>query len=281
MFYLLIILIQMKILLNNQMLYKAIGSLNSVGFVPTMGGIHKGHISLINKSKKVCKKTLVSIFINPKQFNNKNDFKNYPSNINNDLFLLKKTKKVDFVYIPEFNEIYKSKRKSEIILKKKDKILCAKFRKGHFEGVLNVMDRLTKLIKPNKIFMGKKDYQQLYLVKRLIEKKYKTRIIACNTIRAENKYALSSRNFLLKNVKLDKAGKIAKLLINFKKNLVKKENIQKILSSKKLEIEKNYNVKVEYLEARKEKDLLITNNIKKSRIFIAYYLDKVRLIDNF
>ena len=243
----------MKILLNNRMLYEAIGSLNNVGFVPTMGGIHKGHISLINKSKKNCKKTLVSIFINPKQFNNKNDFKKYPSDINKDLYLLKK----------------------------KDKILCAKFRKGHFEGVLDVMDRLTKLIIPNKIFMGKKDYQQLYLVKRFIEKKYKTRIIACNTIRAKNKYALSSRNFLLNNIKLNKAGKIAKLLINFKRKLIKKENIQKILSSKKLEIEKNYDVKIEYLEARREKDLSITNSIKKSRIFVAYYLDKVRLIDNF
>ena len=117
----------MKILLNNRMLYEAIGSLNSVGFVPTMGGIHKGHISLINKSKKNCKKTLVSIFINPKQLNNKNDFKKYPSNINKDLFLLKKTKKVDFVYIPQFKDIYKSKQKSKIILKKKYKILCAKF----------------------------------------------------------------------------------------------------------------------------------------------------------
>ena len=129
--------------------------------------------------------------------------------------------------------------------------------------------------------MGEKDYQQLYLVKKFIEKKYKSKIIGCNTIRAKNKYALSSRNFLLKNIKLDKAGKIAKLLINFIRKLIKKENIQKILSSKKLEIEKNYDVKIEYLEARKEKDLLITNNIKKSRIFIAYYLDKVRLIDNF
>ena len=161
----------MKILLNNRMLYKTIGSLNSIGFVPTMGGIHKGHISLINKSKKKCKKTLVSIFINPKQFNNKNDFRKYPSNINKDLFLLKKNKKVDFVYIPQFKDIYKSKQKSEITIKKKDKILCAKFRKGHFEGVLDVMDRLTKLIIPNKIFMGEKDYQQLYLVKRFIEKK--------------------------------------------------------------------------------------------------------------
>jgi pantoate--beta-alanine ligase len=129
--------------------------------------------------------------------------------------------------------------------------------------------------------MGEKDYQQLYLVKKFIEKKYKSKIIGCNTIRAKNKYALSSRNFLLNNIKLNKAGKIAKLLINFKRNLIKKENIQKILLSKKLEIEKNYNVNVEYLEARKEKDLSITNSIKRSRIFVAYYLDKVRLIDNF
>ena len=86
--------------------------------------------------------------------------------------------------IPQFKDIYKSKQKSKIKLKKKDKILCAKFRKGHFEGVLDVMDRLTKLIKPNKIFMGEKDYQQLYLVKKFIEKKYKTKVIGCKTIRA-------------------------------------------------------------------------------------------------
>ena len=86
---------------------------------------------------------------------------------------------------------------------------------------------------------------------------------------------------MLNKIKLNKAGKIAKLLINFKKNLIKKENIQEILSSKKLEIEKNFDVKIEYLETRREKDLSITNSIKKSRIFIAYYLDKVRLIDNF
>ena len=139
------------------------------------------------------------------------------------LWIYKNTNKVDFVYIPEFKDIYKSKRKSEITIKKKDKILCAKFRKGHFEGVLDVMDRLTKLIIPNKIFMGKKDYQQLYLIKKFIEKKYKTKIIACNTIRAKNKCALSSRNFLLNKTKLNKAGKIAKLLINFKRNLIKKK----------------------------------------------------------
>ena len=146
----------MKILLNSRTLIKTLRPFDDIGFVPTMGGIHEGHISLIKKSIKYSNKTIVSIFVNPKQFNNKNDLKKYPFNINKDLFLLKKTKKVDFVYIPEFDDIYKSKRKSKIILRKKDKILCAKFRKGHFEGVLDVMDRLTKLIKPNKIFMGKK-----------------------------------------------------------------------------------------------------------------------------
>ena len=156
MFYLLNILIQMKILLNNHTLNSKLRPFNDIGFVPTMGGIHKGHISLIKRSIRLCKKTIVSIFVNPKQFNNKKDFKTYPYDIEKDLSILKKIKGVDFVYLPKLKEIYKSKKKSKIIIDKKDKILCAKFRKGHFEGVLEVMDRLTDLIKPQKIFMGKK-----------------------------------------------------------------------------------------------------------------------------
>jgi pantoate--beta-alanine ligase len=140
-----------------------------VGFVPTMGGIHEGHISLIKKSIKSNKKTIVSIFVNPKQFNNVKDFKTYPANIKKDLAILKKIKKLDFVYIPKFKDVYENKKKSEIKIEKKYKILCAKFRKGHFEGVLDVMNRLTKLIKPKKIFMGKKDFQQLFLVKNLLK----------------------------------------------------------------------------------------------------------------
>ena len=143
----------MKILLNNTSLFESLRPFNDLGFVPTMGGIHKGHLSLINKSNKLCKKTIVSIFVNPKQFNNKKDLKSYPQNIMKDLKILKKSKKVDFVYLPKFKEIYKDKKKSKIILYKKDKILCAKFRKGHFEGVLDVMNRLTKIVKPKKIFM--------------------------------------------------------------------------------------------------------------------------------
>ena len=159
----------MKIILNNDDLNEALNNVPKLGFVPTMGSLHKGHSSLIEKSKRECNKTIVSIFVNPNQFNNKKDYKKYPRNIKKDLLILKKLK-VNFVYLPKINQVYSEKRKFNIKIDKKDQILCAKFRKGHFEGVIDVMDRLTKLIKPNMIFMGEKDMQQLFLVKRYFKK---------------------------------------------------------------------------------------------------------------
>ena len=173
-----------------------------------MGGLHKGHLSLINKSNKLCKKTIVSIFLNPKQFNNIKDLKSYPRNIKKDLRILRKSKKVDFVYIPKFKDIYEDNKKSKIKLDKKDKILCAKFRKGHFEGVLDVMNRLTKIVNPNKIFMGEKDFQQIHLIKKFLKQRFKAKIISCRTIRDKNKVALSSRNILLSSSNYITAGKI-------------------------------------------------------------------------
>ncbi len=270
----------MKILLDNTSLFKSLRPFNDLGFVPTMGGIHKGHLSLVNKSKKQCKKTIVSIFLNPKQFNNKNDLKSYPSNIEKDLQILKNSKKVDFVYMPKFRDIYKNSKKSKITLNKKDKILCAKFRKGHFEGVLDVMDRLTNIINPKKIFMGEKDYQQMYLVKNFLEKKYRTKIISCRTKRDSNKVALSSRNLLLNKSNLSLAGEIYKKLINIKKNIKNNKNIYNFLLLKKKQLEINFNIKIDYLELRREKNLKISKKTKKSRLFIAYQLNHVRLIDN-
>ena len=270
----------MKILLNNNSLFKSIRPFNDLGFVPTMGGIHKGHLSLINKSNKHCKKTIVSIFINPKQFNNKKDLKSYPRNIKKDLKILKKSKKVNFVYIPKFEDIFKNKRKSKIKLAKKDIILCAKSRKGHFEGVLDVMDKLTKIVNPNKIFMGEKDFQQLYLVKKLLERKYKTKIISCKTIRDSNKVALSSRNFLLNKSDLAKASKIYKKLTNIKKNIHNKKNISNFLKIQKKELQNNYKIKIDYLELRNINNFKISITKANSRLFIAYYLNNIRLIDN-
>ena len=281
MFYLLNILIQMKILLNNKTLIRKIRPFNDIGFIPTMGGIHKGHISLIQRSKRVCKKTIVSIFVNPKQFNNKKDFKTYPVNIKKDLFILKKIKGIDFVYIPKFQDIYDTKKKSKIKINIKDKILCAKFRNGHFEGVLDVMDRLTNLIKPKKIFMGKKDFQQLFLVKNFIEKKHKTKVIGCKTIRDKNKFALSSRNYLFNKDDLNVAGNISKMFFLVKKMLKKNKNIDKLLFETKKNMQKKFEIKIEYMELRNKKNLFLSKKIKNSKLFVAYYLKNVRLIDNF
>ena len=270
----------MKILLNNIDLNEALyGNLN-IGFVPTMGSLHDGHISLIKKSLKLSNKTIVSIFVNPKQFNNKEDYKKYPRNIRKDLKILKRIK-VDFVYLPKINDVYKARNKIKIKLNKQDKILCAKFRKGHFEGVIEVMTRLTKIVNPSKIFMGEKDFQQLILVKRHVEKNFKSKIISCKTIRDKNKLALSSRNTLLKKNDLNKAGKIAKNLIIFKKKISYKKNLKNLIFMKKNELKKKYDIKIDYLELRNIKNLRLTNKIKNAKIFIAYYINKVRLIDNF
>ena len=281
MFYLLNILIQMKIILNNNILRKTLGPFDDIGFVPTMGGIHKGHVSLIKKSIKFNKKTLVSIFVNPKQFNEIKDFKSYPSNIKNDLSILKKIKNLDFIYIPQFKDIYENKKQSQIKIKKKNKILCAKYRKGHFEGVLDVMNRLTKLIKPKKIYMGKKDFQQFFLVRNFIEKKFNIKVVGCKTIRNKNKLALSSRNFLLDKKELKNVEKISKKFLNLKNKIKNTSNINYFLQKTKKDLEKFFNIKIEYLENRNTTNLTISNKYKGSKIFLSYYYKNIRLIDNF
>jgi len=280
MFYLFKTFTQMKILLNKTSLTKSLGPFNDIGFIPTMGAIHKGHLSLINRSNQVCNKTIVSIFVNPKQFNNKKDFKNYPKNMKKDLQLLKKTKQVDFIYIPKFKDIFSNNKKQIIKINKKDKILCAKFRKGHFEGVLDVMDRLTNIVKPDKIFMGEKDFQQLFLVNKFLKNKYDTEVIGCKTIREKNKVALSSRNYLLSKENLFLASLVIRKLINLKKNIKLIKNKNRYLKMVKKDLEKKFNINIEYLELRNIYNLKLSNVISKSRLFVAYYLNGVRLIDN-
>ena len=270
----------MKILKNVFELNKAVKNYKNVGFVPTMGGIHKGHASLIKTSQRRKLRTIVSIFVNPTQFNKKNDFNSYPRNILRDIQILKKLK-IDYLFIPSVKEIYKRKMK-KFNLKDSKKILCAKFRAGHFEGVLDVMNRLLSLIKSKYIFMGKKDFQQYLLVKEILGKKYKINIIGCPIIRDKNKIALSTRNKLLNKASIKKASNIANKLIVLKriskiKNLKLKINLSKI----KTEFEKRYKIRIDYLEFRDEKNLKLNNFKSKYRLFIAYNINNVRLIDNF
>ena len=270
----------MKIFKNRNKLQKEISDINNISFVPTVGGLHKGHISLIKKSKKYSKTNLVSIFVNPKQFNDKKDFINYPRNIKKDKSILKNLK-VDFLYLPSAKEIFPKSSKLIKKISKKNQILCAKFRKGHFEGVLNVMDRLTYLINPRNIFMGEKDYQQFYIVKKYLEKRYKTNVILCKTIRDKNGLALSSRNKLLKKSEILKAQKIAKNLRKIKSNIKKISNIKTELENKKKELEEKFSIQIQYLELRNKINLDLSIKKQNSKLFVAYYLNRVRLIDNF
>ena len=281
MFYLLILLLQRKLIKQITDLNKAINNEKKLGFVPTMGNLHKGHESLIKISKKKCKKTLVSIFVNPTQFSNKKDYETYPRNLNKDLRALRRLK-VDYVYLPTVAQIYKKIKTPKVLLNKSKMILCAKFRKGHFEGVLEILNRFVKLISPKIIFMGKKDYQQLILVKNFIEKNHKSKIYPCKTIRNSNKVALSSRNSLLNNANLKTAGLIANGLFILKSKINKDKNQSKsLIKIVKKELIKKFNIKIEYMECRNS--ITLSKNLynKPFRLFVAYYLNGVRLIDNF
>ena len=270
----------MKLIKQITDLNKAINKEKRLGFVPTMGSLHKGHEALIKSSKIKCTKTVVSIFVNPTQFNNKKDYKNYPRNLSKDLKILKKLK-VDYVYLPNVDQIF-SKQLPKILLNKSQKILCAKFRKGHFEGVLDVLNRFVKLISPKSIFMGEKDYQQFFLVKNFIEKNYSTKVYSCKTIRDSNKIALSSRNSLLNKSNLITLGLITKKLHNLKKKIYHdRYKSKKLIYELKKNLVNKHNVKVEYLECRNITNLSTNINYKSFKLFVAYYLNKVRLIDNF
>ncbi|MDB2485985.1 pantoate--beta-alanine ligase [Pelagibacteraceae bacterium] len=280
MFYLLIFLLQMKLIKLKTDLIKAIEFDKRLGFVPTMGSLHEGHKKLVKTSQKKCKKTLVSIFINPTQFDNKKDFKTYPKNLKKDLNYLK-ILKVDYVYLPTVKQIY-WKKNDKIKLNKLQKILCAKFRKGHFEGVLDVLDRFIELISPQKMFMGEKDFQQFFLVKNFIENKYNTKVYVCRTIRNKKKLALSSRNSLLNKQSFTASEIITKKLLKLKKEIVKNtKNYKKLIFNFKKELSKNFDIRIEYLECRNTHNLSTNILNKPFKLFVAYYIDNVRLIDNF
>ena len=229
----------MKIITSIFDLNKEIKDYKNVGFVPTMGGIHAGHKSLIKASQNKKSKTIVSIFVNPTQFNKRDDFKKYPRNIRKDIAILKKMN-VEYLFKPSTREIYKFKAK-KFNLKKKDKVLCAKFRTGHFEGVLNVMNRMMTIVKSKDLYMGEKDYQQLYLIRKFLSKKFKAKINSCPTVRVNKNIALSTRNKLLKTNSLKKAAEIALFLKKIKyKSKLHGPKLAFNLSDCKKKLENNY-----------------------------------------
>ena len=270
----------MKIFKDKHSLQKVIIKNKGISFIPTMGALHNGHISLIKNSKKFKLKTLVTIFVNPKQFNKNIDFRSYPRNIKKDIKVLKKLN-VNYLYIPTFKDIYGFKPKNKVFLDKSSKKLCGKYRKGHFEGVLNVVNRFIEIIKPKYIYLGKKDYQQIYLIKKHIEKrKIKLKVIQCKTIREKNGVPCSSRNLKLNSHQKIIASNIFHYLSDLKKKIKNNYNLLKISKIKKdlLYIGAK---KIDYIECYDTNNFQkIKKSNKKFNLFIAYYIQSVRLIDN-
>ncbi len=271
----------MKILRHRDILQKNISSEKNLSFVPTMGGLHEGHKKMIKMAKKRFKTVLVSIYVNPKQFNSRIDFKSYPRNLKKDIELLKKLR-VNYLYLPTYSDIYSFKTKKKIYLHNFSKELCGKFRPGHFNGVLNVVNRFLEIIKPKYIILGKKDFQQLFLINKLIKKNnIKSKLIPYKTIREKNGIACSSRNKMLNKKDTFKLSTAIKILkkekVNAKKNkefTIKKETLAKIsnLGFKKIDYIKFLDLNT--LKRPKRKN-------SKFNIFLALYLGKIRLIDNF
>ena len=263
---------------------KAISLKKTIGLVPTMGSLHLGHLSLLKKAVQSCEVVWVTIFVNPTQFNSKQDLNNYPKNITKDLEMIYEVSKNINVFNPEISEMYENKLKIENFdFQNLDKELEGKYRNNHFSGVGTIVSKLFNIFKPTKAFFGEKDFQQTRIIDRLIKiKKFQTELIICPTIREKNGLALSSRNALLSTENKNKAAIIYKTLIYFKENL-SKSTFQKIYNDCKKEINSLDDFELEYLEITENETLKKVKKIeanKSFRIFICVLVNGVRLIDN-
>lgn len=273
---------------NNASLQKALSpfleNCKSVGFVPTMGALHKGHLSLVEQACNENDCVVVSIFVNPTQFNKAQDLEKYPRTLESDLELLKSVKGNVFVFSPNASELYKNN-----ITSKKynfsgiENEMEGKHREGHFDGVGTVLNLLFRMVKPNKAYLGEKDFQQLEVVKKLVEiENLPVAIIGCSIVREKSGLAMSSRNKRLNENQLKEATLIFKTLNEVQQNfdILNFSQLNKLVENT---FHKNQFLELEYFEIANSKTLK-TESIKSPntnyRAFIAVFVDGVRLIDN-
>ncbi len=254
-----------------------------IGFVPTMGALHAGHISLIEKSKNETDITVSSIYVNPVQFNNPEDYKNYPVKIEADIMMLEKNG-CDILFLPGEKEIYpdENAKKKHFDIGYLETILEGKYRPGHFQGVCMVVEKLLNIVEPTHLFLGQKDFQQSLVIKKLAGLMHKNlEIIIAPTLRELNGLAMSSRNLRLTDEEKDIAAELYKSLVQIKKELTPGK-IQK-LKNKAISKLEDCGFKIDYLEIATTGNLEIIENFTSSNgliIIVAAYLNNVRLIDN-
>ena len=255
---------------------------HSVGFVPTMGALHEGHISLIKACIKNGDFTVASIFVNPTQFNNANDLAKYPKTIERDIEMLA-TAGCDLLFLPAVNEIYPEGPKSSAYqLGRIETLLEGAFRPGHYQGVATVVDRLLLQVKPQRIYLGQKDYQQCMIINKMIElKKHNTEVVVCPTQREENGLAMSSRNIRLTTEQRENARIISRELYAIKDNLYANPVFE--LQSNAQKNLQDHGFVVDYVSIADAKTLEPAEDIDKDKklvALIAASLGDIRLIDN-
>jgi pantoate--beta-alanine ligase len=256
---------------------------HTIGFVPTMGALHQGHISLIKYSNNACTTTICSIFVNPTQFNDPKDFDKYPVTIENDLNVLE-INKCDIVFMPSVAEMYPNgfSHLPDYDLGYLETVLEGKYRPGHFQGVCQVVHRLLEIVQPDLLYLGQKDYQQCMVIKKLIELTgIKTQLSICPTLRENDGLAMSSRNMRLNDAERQKAVRLSEILQFIKKEIY--IGYTKDLTERARLYLSAEGFKVDYVAIADAETLALVENWDGSLkivALVAAYLNEVRLIDN-
>ena len=259
------------------------GQNSTLGLVPTMGALHEGHLSIVRRAKEENNQVIVSIFVNPTQFDKKEDLVNYPNTLEADLEALESIG-CDYVFTPSIEEVYQGDTKSESFdFEGLDKVMEGQFRTGHFDGVATIVKKLFLITKPDKAYFGEKDYQQLLIIKKMVGlESIPIEIVAVGIYREHDGLAMSSRNTRLSQAQRLAAPEIYQTLLKSKK-LFENGNLTKVKSFVKNEFIQNKELDLEYFEVAEIESLKSANEFTpntKYRAFIAVFADKVRLIDN-
>ncbi len=258
-------------------------SKNTIGFVPTMGALHQGHLSLVEKSLQNNDLTIVSIFVNPTQFNNPEDLEKYPRNLESDIAKLQTVSDNVIIYAPSVDDIYEGNTTSKsFYFDGLENQMEGKFRPGHFEGVGTIVKRLFEIVNPTNAYFGEKDFQQLQIIKKLVEKEsFSINIVECPIFREENGLAMSSRNERLSPNDRNAAAIIYKTLLEVKHKFAS-ESLSEIVLWVNQVFENQPDFKLDYFEIADETTLQsceTKNPDQKWRAFIAVFVNNIRLID--
>ena len=279
--------IAMHIFYGNEALIAYLKSIktshSTIGFVPTMGALHQGHLSLMQKSLSENECTVVSIFVNPTQFNNPEDLAKYPRALENDIKKIAALSPQIIVYAPPIEDIYVGKPSSQFFdFDGLENQMEGKFRPGHFNGVGTIVKRLFEIVTPTNAYFGEKDFQQLQIIKKLVAKNYlKVAIQSCPIYREPNNLAMSSRNELLSSKEKQEASLIYKTLVGAKEKF-KTTSAATVVKWVQKSFEKNPSFTLDYFQIADEATLLPCvrkNKNKKYRAFIAVFVNNIRLID--